>query len=288
MDWEDLRFALEAARAQTLSGAAKTLGVAQATASRRVAALEEEVGHVLFDRSRGGLSLTDAAHAILPHLEVMAEAALLASAALAGHEREPAGPVRVAVPPGIAFDFVPAILRQLQVAYPRIQLEVLSGNFPVDLQKREADVAIRTARPTHQDLVFRALPEIAAGAYASPAYLASRPAKPRADELDWIQYAAPLAHIPYARWVERHRGARPAALLSNDFVAMREAARQGLGVMVLARAQADGLVEIPGIHVELPDFRWYLVLHRAMQHVPRVRAVIEIIDAIAADLATSD
>ncbi len=284
--WDDMRLFLAAWETGSLSGAAERLGVAQATMSRRMAALEDQVGHVLFDRSRTGLLPTVAAEQLLPHAEAMAAAAGSAEAALSGLERAPRGRVRVAVPPGLAFDVFPPLLPVVRARYPDLRLEVLAGNFPVDLLRREADLAIRTARPTHGDLVFRALPDVPIHAYAHPAYLKSIGRGTPPEDIEWIQYSEDMLHIPFAQWVERARGKRPVAFSSNSFLAMRQAAVHGAGAMLLPSGQAEphGLVQLDWIDVQVPGVAWYLVIHRALQRVPRIRAVVELIDETVAAL----
>ncbi|WP_428265870.1 LysR family transcriptional regulator [Haliangium sp.] len=292
LDWDDVRYFLAAFEAGSLSRAAARLGVAQATTSRRVAALEEKIGHALFDRSRDGLVPTEAAWLLQPHAEAMAAAAEGATAALSGLEERPAGRVRLAVPPGTAVDLVPRLLHALAQRYPDLRLEVLAGTRHVDLLRREAEVAIRTQRPEHGDLMFRRLPDLPLAVFVSSGYLdaltSQRPKRRRQiapEELDWIQYSDDMLHIPMAQWVEQHRGDRPPVYTSDSFLAMRAAATAGVGAMVLPRVQGStvGLVEVPGIEVNLPELSWYLVVHRALRRVPRIEAVIELLDEAILD-----
>ena len=76
MDWNNLRYFLELARTGTLAGAARRLGVEHTTVSRRIQALEKEVGEMLFAREAGGHRLTEAGRHLLPGVEAM-EAAVL-------------------------------------------------------------------------------------------------------------------------------------------------------------------------------------------------------------------
>lgn len=280
LPWDDLRFFLAALEAGSLSAAAERLGVAQATVSRLIAGLEEQIGHVLFDRGREGLVPTDAAAALRPHAEAMASSAEEAAAALSGLEERPAGVVRLAVPPGVATDLVPPLLPILRQRYPDLRLCVLAGNKPVDLVRREADLALRSIRPEQGDLVFRRLPDMPIAAFASRAYVETLPPGAGPADVEWIQYSDDMLHTPMARWVEERRGGRPPAFVSDSFLAMREAARAGVGAMILPEAQGRvaGLVPVPGMAVELPDLSWYLVVHRALRHVPRIQAVVDLID----------
>ncbi len=292
IEWSDLRFFLAALEAGTLSGGAAQLSVAQATMSRRIAALEEHVGHVLFDRSRGGLSPTEAAVALRPHAEAMASHAEQANAALAGLEVRPAGVVRLALPPGIAIDLAPAAALRLQTLAPDLRLEILADNRYVDIARREAEIAVRALPPSQGDLVFRRLPAVPLGAFVSPGYrdgLSRRRSGSgplSTGELDWIQYSSELLHIPMAQWVEEQRGDRPPAFISNNFLAMRAAAVAGLGAMLLPGPQgrAAGLVPLENLSVALPDMHWYLVVHKALRHVPRIAVVLDLMDDLVREI----
>ncbi|MBX2802571.1 MAG: LysR family transcriptional regulator [Myxococcales bacterium] len=271
-----MRLFLAATHAGSLSAAAAELGIGQATMSRRIAQLEERVGHVLFDRHRSGLVLTEAGQALRPHAEGMAASARRAIASLEGVDAEPEGVVRVAVPPGLAVDLLPPLLPALRRRHPRIRLEVLSDNFARDLSRREADIAIRSSRPTSGELLYRRLPAVRLGIFASADYVARLPEPVALTDLDWVQYSPELLHIPFARWVEEWRGDKPCAFTSNSFLAMRSAAACGLGAMVLPALQGHlaGLVPIDGLPVELPDVPWFMVTLRALRRVPRVAAVV--------------
>ncbi len=294
LEWSDLKYFLAALEAGTLSGAAEQLGVAQATMSRRVAGLEEQLGHVLFDRSRGGLHPTEAAVLLRPHAEAMAEAADQAAAAMSGLEARPAGVVRLAVPPGLAVDLIPVVIARLRDLAPDLRLEVLADNRYVDLARREAEIAIRALPPEQGDLVFRRLPDVPLAAFVSRDYaqrLRARLGDPVAPaDVDWIQYNAELLRIPVAQWVERARGDKPAAYTSNNFLAMRAAAMAGLGAMLLPvpQGRAAGLVPLEEIVVELPEVRWYLVVHRALRRVPRIVAVLDLLDELIREVSRGE
>ncbi|MCB9759702.1 MAG: LysR family transcriptional regulator [Alphaproteobacteria bacterium] len=283
--WDDLRLFLAAAQAGSFTAAARRLGLGQATLSRRIAALEERCGHVLFDRSRDGLHLTPAAEALLPHAEAMSEAGRLGVAALSGLEPGPAGVVRLAVPPGTAVDLIPPLLPLLRRRYPDLRLEVLSDNTARDLSRHEADVAIRSLRPTSGDLVFRRLGESALSVWASPDYVAALPKGATEADLDWVQWSSDLAHIPMATWVEARLAGRAPAFTSNSFLAMRAAAQHGAGAMVLPGLQGRlaGLVPVPVCLPPLPVLPFYVVSHRALRHVPRVAAVVDFIEEAMRD-----
>src|SRR5450432_4678340 len=75
LSWNLLAAFLAVMRAGSLSGASRSLGVAQPTVRRQIEKLEEVLGVVLFTRSQTGLVATEAAAAALPFAESMAAVA---------------------------------------------------------------------------------------------------------------------------------------------------------------------------------------------------------------------
>ena len=84
MDWDHFRYFLELARAGTLAGAARRLGVEHTTVSRRLQALEKQVGSALFAREAGGHRLTEAGRQLMPKVEAMETAFLAVESAAPG------------------------------------------------------------------------------------------------------------------------------------------------------------------------------------------------------------
>ncbi|MFT5682096.1 MAG: DNA-binding transcriptional LysR family regulator [Myxococcota bacterium] len=274
--WDDLRLFLACLEAGTLTAAARSLGVGQATVSRRIAALEEHIGQRLFDRHRSGLIPTDAAIALRPHVERMAEQVRLGVAALSGLIAEPEGVVRIAVPAGIAVDVLPPLIPELRRRYPKVRIDILADNFMRDLTRHEADIALRSFRPTAGDLVFQRMPSVPIGAVASSAYVAALPPKATAADLDWLQWSDDLAHTALAQYISAQLDGRDPVLTSNSFPALRAAAQQGLGCMVMPAIQArlSDLVPVPVTLPPLPAAPFYIVVPRALRSVPRVAVVV--------------
>ena len=96
LDWDDLRYFLEAVRASTLAGAARALGVEHTTIGRRLSALERALGASLVLRSPDGLRLTPLGERILPRVEEVERAVSAVREVLRAEETR----VRLAVPSG--------------------------------------------------------------------------------------------------------------------------------------------------------------------------------------------
>lgn len=281
--WDDVRLFLAALEHASFTDAAKALGVGQATMSRRIAALEHDVGHALFDRSRGGLTPTLAAQQLRPWAEAMGASFRDAAAAVAGLEVAPEGRVRVTCPPGVAVDFGPLLLKRLRVKHPAIVVELLADVRVRDLAAHEADIALRSSAPAAGPLVVRKLLELPIGLYASRELLRRLPARPRLDQVPLIDWSDELPTLASSLSVLPC----PRVLITNDFLAMCAAAEAGIGAMVTTSAQAKvrGLVQVPAPFPAVPPAPLYAVTHQALRRVPRVAAVLDVIEELLVSLS---
>lgn len=159
MDWDDVRYFLAAVRAGSLTSAAANLGVNQSTVSRRIRALEDELGTPLFVRGARGLVQSEAAEAVLLHAErVEAEIALLSRRA-SGQDLELEGSVRIATADVLAECLVDPLQAFVQ-EHPRIEIEVFAANEVRSLDRNEADLSVRGSPGPPGSAVGRRICEI--------------------------------------------------------------------------------------------------------------------------------
>jgi len=170
-DWNRTRAFLVTAEEGTLSSAAKALGMSQPTLSRQVAALEQEIGVTLFKRIGQKLELTQSGIELLTAARKMGEAAQDFSLAATGHSQALEGTVVISACELDAIYRLPKIIAQLRKAEPGISIEVIVTNETSDLKRREADIAIRSFRPTQPDLIAKKLGEERIWLYGTAAYL---------------------------------------------------------------------------------------------------------------------
>lgn len=281
LDWGNLRFFLELARSGSLGGAARRLGVDRNTVGRRVAALEEELGLPLFERGPQGWARTGAGDELAALASRVEEDVL----AIARHAdaRDPAlaGTVRLTTATHLAADLLVPALPLLRARHPGLVLELAADRRALDLTRREADLALRMGRPRDAGLVTRKLSEIAHRLYAAAGSAAARRGRVDLDADPFAGFDESLASTPQERWLARVAPARRIAFRCNSTAALVAAARAGVGVAVLPCFVADrdpGLVALEGPRPE-PHELWLLV-HGDLRRTPRVRAVIEWIDAV--------
>ncbi|WP_257458028.1 LysR family transcriptional regulator [Archangium lipolyticum] len=270
LDWEDLRVFVALARAGSLSAAARALKVSHATVGRRIAALEKTLGLALFDRRADGYALTAEGAAVLELAAGMDERAL-AILRRAGREAGLTGTVRLTTTEGLAERFLIPRLAGFHHRHPGIDLEVLIDPRSLSLARREADVAVRLARPRAGELVTRRLAVLTYGVYVAPG----------GDTSAWVGVDDSLAHLPEAQWLARHAAGARVVLRVNGLLAQLAAVRSGFGKALLPRWFAEeegGLVAVPP-PAPPPVREAWLVVHRDLKDVPRVRALIDAVVA---------
>jgi DNA-binding transcriptional LysR family regulator len=283
--WDDLRVFLAIYREHSLGQAAHRLAINASTVSRRLDSLEEALGMTLFDRTRDGAAPTAAAEELLSIAERMEQAAVDLGVAAEAFEVEPEGVVRITAPPGIAEHLVAPSIPRLIARYPRLRVELDSTISYVDLTRRQADLAIRTMRPTAGDLVAKKLTTSRTVIAASYGYADSLGVLRDPTDAQWITWGHDLNHIPSGRWVGAVVPEDSIVLRTSSFTAQLQALRSGIGVALLPKAFLE-LVDLREVRVgrklarnlpDLPMDQVWLVGHRALRDVPRVAAVWQFI-----------
>ncbi|MBE9610040.1 LysR family transcriptional regulator [Chitinilyticum piscinae] len=280
LDWENLRLFLAVAETGSLSAAARKLRLGQPTLSRRMAELEESAGNPLFIRQTQGCVLTSTGEALLPAARRMAEWASEAESSLIPQPHRPSGKVRIAAPPGVAFEVLAPLAADIRTRYPELQLEILSGVATLNLARGEADISLRTRRPGDADLLCLAEVHCPVRVFVASQYAARLPAQPALADLDWITWAAPYEQLYSKQALEQAIPGLVPAFTSDDFNVQLAACRAGVGAMVLARAlhRRSLLHELVELDLDLgPEAigELYLVVHKRQQHLRRVQCVVE-------------
>jgi DNA-binding transcriptional LysR family regulator len=159
----------------------------------------------------------------------------------------------------------------------------------LDLTRREADLALRAARPESGDLVAVKIADEQDRLFTSPAYAAELGTVRELGDARWIGWEPELRHLPSARWLNERVPEEKVALRTSSVAAQLGAAEAGLGVVLLPdsygkRRQLAPIRLSPGLRASLPPTPYrslWLIAHRATRDVPRVAAVWEtIVDAL--------
>lgn len=248
--------------------------------SRGLRAVEGALGARLFEHLPGGvLRPTGAGEAALVHAE-HAEAAVAGFAdAVTGADSMPEGTVRVTAVPVLVSRVLAQASRALTARHPGLRLELVAEPRDLSLTRREADIAVRLARPspdTGRAVLARRVGQLDYAVYAP----ASCPAGGEGAPLPWIGYEEGMAGLPHARWTIAAAvcgsGLSPVAV--NDAEAVVGAVRAGLGRAPLPRIVGDaepGLRRVapPERSPPLPRREVWLLTHPDLRPIARVGVV---------------
>lgn len=278
LSWDDFRYVKAIADRTSLGGAAEALGVNHSTVFRRLAQIEHRLGSRLFERNRGGYVLTPCGEEMVRLAERMGEDIVAFERKVTGHDLRPYGELRITTNDSLAVHLLPRVLAAFRTAYPEITLELAVTNQPLNLTKRDADIAIRvTDRPT-EALIGRRIAGIAWAVFG-PAALANEPFDPLTDarHRNWVGFADELAGLKQAKWLRDHVGDDRIVYRASTVVGLGEAAAAGIGLALLpcfVGGGTPGLVRLAPVDPQLEASLW-LLTHPDLRHTARVRAFLD-------------
>ena len=273
--WDDVRFFLAVARAGSLSGAARTLGVGHVTVGRRISLLEKRLGVTLLHRTPDGFAVTAAGDAVLRQCIAMENAALDLERVAAGRDSLAAGSVRLTATEALARQIIAPAIAELRKSHPDLRIDLAVGVRSLDIARREADLAVRVGRPSGSGLVCRKLGDVGYSLYASRSYLATyrlpQRGKGLADQHLITFTGAPAATSPFFM-NEQLEGARIALRCDNPLIQL-QAAANGIGIAELACFLGDECADLVRIWPdEVPALRAvWLVTHEDSRRSARIR-----------------
>lgn len=289
INYDDLRFLLAVAETGSTLAASRALKVSQSTVSRRIAALEADLVLELFDKRRTGYALTEAGQRLLAPAGAVRDAVDGFANAVAGLGREASGTVRFTTNDVLAEIFLPEILDRLRRGHPGVKLEVDTSNLLRDLAGGEADVALRAASaPTQAGLVGLRLVEDYWSLFCSRGY-GERYGVPRTvNELAGHQLIGIDVHTrgrPIFDWARENFPAEALLLKQNSVPSVFASVRNGLGIGFYSEfvASADDNLLFCFRPPVPPAAEIWVVTHERLRHVPRVRAVMEVLKALVRD-----
>jgi DNA-binding transcriptional LysR family regulator len=277
--WDLLGAFLAVMHTGSLSGASRSLGVAQPTVRRQVEALEEALGVVLFTRSPTGLTPTDVAIATMPYAESMAGSADALVRLVSAPTNAEGGTVRLTASEVLGAEVLPSILAELHRAHPQIQIELSATNANLDLLRRDADIAIRMVQPTQGALVAKRVGVVRLGLFASTSYLEQKAAPRKLTDLtrghSLIGRDRDGAWLSTLASVGIKAKKQDFVLRTDNDIAQVNAIVAGLGIGVcqVALAARDGLIRVlPSVEFDLP---MWVVTHEDLRGSRRVSIVFD-------------
>ncbi len=285
-DWNRARAFLVTAEEGSLSAAARALGMAQPTLGRQVRALEQELDVVLFERGSHGLTLTPSGVELMEHVRAMGDAAGHVALSASGQSQSIEGTVSITTTEVAAAYILPPIIERLRQEHPAIHVDLVASNELRDLRRREADIAVRSARPTDPDLVARKIIRQSARLFATKECL-QRFGSPKDNahlsKAEFIGFEDNQEYLQGLNNLGLSLTERNFPIHCGNHLVQWQMVKQGLGIGVMVSQIGDAEPEIERAAPWLPAFEYdvWLAAHREVNTSRRVRLVF---DFLAAEL----
>jgi DNA-binding transcriptional LysR family regulator len=268
--WDDLRFALAVLRHHSFAAAAKALSVDQTTVSRRITRLEERLGSILFERHPGTLSATRAGLDLQEHAEAIESAFHAACASTSGADMSVAGQVLVTAVPWLTNQILVPELPAFLASHPQLNLDLLAEASDLSLLRREADIALRLARPRQEGrAIARKIARVEYGVYAAR--------EKAGHDLPWVIYVNAMDSLPQTRWVADQTGSGETSTSNvriNDAETLLSALRAGLGRSFLPCVLGDRDPSLERLDPGADDYsrKLWMLVHPDHRDLARIRA----------------
>jgi DNA-binding transcriptional LysR family regulator len=264
--------------------------------SKAVAKVEARLGARLVQRTTRRVSLTDLGQAYVERGRTVLAELDAVEREVTARDDTVRGSLRVTAPTVYGALRVAPLVARFQRDYPLVEVDLRCNDDVMDLVGDRVDVALRLIAAPPPQVVARRLEPDRRGLYASPAYLER---SPKVRDVDDLRSHAAVHYVRYgartARSVEwqlmaegtQRRVRSVVAFSSDSLLAVREAARAGLGVAELPAYLADGDVEegllrevLPG---SLPVHRSVFAIYLPSRYLPqRTRALVAFLQAAVA------
>ncbi|ARO24550.1 LysR family transcriptional regulator [Rhizobium sp. S9] len=286
LDLNDIVVFARVVEAGSFTAAARLLAMPKTTVSRRIAALEREVGVRLLQRTTRSLRLTDAGRLYYEESSEALRTLEQANLRLAEARAEPAGTIRISAPVGFGGHFLAAAIVDFLAAYPKTKVELRLTDDRLNLIENGIDLAFRTGILEDSTLIARKLGSTYRILCASPDYLARCGTPGRPADLtghDCVIAGPSAANVP---WVLESADIRETVTVSgrfaaNEMQAVMAAAIAGYGIAQLPHGLAEACIADGRLRRVLDDYTTPTgglhVVYPSSQHLsPLVKAFIDL------------
>lgn len=277
MDWNDLKLVLAIHRAGNLKGAAQTLRIDQSTAGRRLAALESDLGAILFVRARSGFSLTDAGEAAVRHARNVEQQVTLFEDDLQSAGQGPKGLVRIVTNAWIISHLLIPRLPHFLNGHPQLRVHLIGETSGRNLSKREAEIALWFERPERDHEIAFDLGPVPYAVYARK--------DAEAEKIGWVSFWDDTASRSPMRWLEERSELDNLRMTSTDASAVYAAVKAGIGKALIPTRIGDADDELLCLSEKSPELVRTLkaIVHPDMINTPRITATIDWLQGIFAE-----
>lgn len=292
MDFQDIQIFSRVAAVQNLSAVGNELGLTPGTISKRVQALEDELGVRLFERTTRSIRITEEGSRFLTHVQAILVEIEKAKATVADTTAQPKGRLRIVAAQSLAQMYISPALVTFARKYPDVDVHVDFTDGSVHLQDEGYDIAVIVGTPQDSPLMSKRLFVDRQILVASPAFVSGHPAPRQPEDLAALPCLTLGDNWTWSLFANGEtRSVKVVPRVRSDSAEMlRLAAVEGLGIAQLSELHvaadlAAGRLErvLPGYELSRNSGVW--VLYPSGKHVlPRLRVFIDHLAAVFKEL----
>ena len=276
INWDNLRYVLMVASKGSIAAAARELEVNRTTVLRRINAFQDNLNCRIFERGEAGYVLTPEAEKMISAAREVENTLFNMQRQLAGRELKLEGELRVTTTDTFMVALLGPHLASFHRKHPHIIVEILSTNSILDLNRRDADIAIRPTRTPDTHLVGKRVSDVEFGIYASNEFLENNDVTDVYKQ-NWIGFDDSMRATPPGMWFEATVPAKRVCWRGDSFVGVRVAAENGIGLALLPRLLGDGSEQLKRLPMPVPELTigLWLLTHPDLMRSARVNAFFE-------------
>jgi DNA-binding transcriptional LysR family regulator len=274
MSWDDLRFALALARHPTMIAAANALHVHQSTVSRRIHALELDLGVKLFELSESGIVMTESGRRVAQRAEKIETLTAELESDIDTERPDDRQSVRISA----VSTFITGFLNRHAATFlsdnPDIRLDFVGEERNAVLERREADMAIRHVRPVGGQARIRKLADMSTTVYAAPQFI--QPNGALKSDVPWVGFSRPLDFLPEQQWIDANVAPKNIIVTLASSATYADTVTREIGVGMLSCMVGNQRNNLQRVISSVPIMHresWLMVLDDTRQR-PAVRTVI--------------
>jgi DNA-binding transcriptional LysR family regulator len=274
----------------SLSAAGRSLSLSPATISRRISALEDELGVQLIDRNSRNFKVTETGRVFVKHAELVLEAMAQAEEAARDSRLLPEGRLRIHSRTQIGLRVIAPLLPEFAKLYPGIHVEIKLSEYPVNLVEDDFDIDIRTGESNDSNFIIKRLLSSDEILVASPAFVKSHPRIKTPSDLQQVRCVTYRRDSESTSWKYidseglTQELSIQGAIVSNNGELLRLAAIDGMGIALLSEAAVSSCLKDGTLMRLLPEYRFavrtfsngvYAVFRQSRTLPLKVRAFID-------------
>ncbi|MBS4084265.1 MAG: LysR family transcriptional regulator [Rhizobiales bacterium] len=275
--WDEFRLVRAIAEARSLAGAADALGINHSTVFRRLGALEKTMGARLFERSRTGYAPTAAGEKMVDLANRIADEIVDLERKITGQDLRPSGDLRVTTNDTLLVHLLSEVFVNFRRTYPEINLDIVVSNEPLNLSRRDADIALRATERPPESLIGRRLAGIRWGIFAAEGDAPANFSVADARRYNWIGLSDGIGGPKPTKWLLDNVGQERIVYKLNTVLGLAEAVAAGGGMALIPcfiGAATPGLTRVAFPEPEIEAGLW-LLTHPDLKNTARVRAFMD-------------